>query len=821
MGTAPNPEQASARRLVRVVALIGVDLAAVASLLALFADPAPWPLLASIVVTVHLVAAVFRFVRVPLFVSTVVTFAASVVLVSRELFGPTMHLGVIPTGLTVDLARTALVEARSTYGAVVAPVSPLAGFVLLAAAATWVVAATSDLVAFPGAARLEALVPGAAMVLFSAALGPDDRSTGSLILFAVASVICVAASRVDELEADPWLDDPSLASRLRTVGAAAVALLAVVGSVGIGRQAADERVGDGSIDWRSGRERNVERERADRDPMVTVRSRLVDQSDREMFRARPVVSGPRFDLWRQRTLEQFDGTNWSAAATPDPAATAGGEPTAEVEVTVGALRGTSIPIPGYVLAVLDGDGADTNLAGIDTRSEDAVAPNGLRSDDRWRVRWQGRPTLSSLGDARTPELFTLTSRERGRLTTVPLSDAEQATLRAVAAQVTAGAADEVEQAAMLNRFFLTQFRYDLDVARTGDGATSIVQFVTETRRGYCEQFASAYAAMARLLGLPARVVVGFARGVPQADGGEIVEGRHAHAWAEVFVPGTPGWVTVDPTPGQGLNSSDPRPVDLAPTTLPPPTTAAPATVAPPTTAATTPEALPPSADAGTGMPQALRIGALVVMLSGLLAGLVAAARWAIRFARGPRGPGAEEQAERAWERLEDVLSWVASRRRTDESPVAFARRCRRDGVLADGDADDLLRIARELSAVRYGPMRSDGRLGSDGLVGSDPLVALPVRMAALEHRITTGLPRVTRAVRAVAPVPRRRRTGGHISADDAADHDPPERSGGPARPTGHRRDGDDRDDSQVSDVSDGASAGVGAAGPGQPPARIP
>ncbi len=120
---------------------------------------------------------------------------------------------------------------------------------------------------------------------------------------------------------------------------------------------------------------------------------------------------------------------------------------------------------------------------------------------------------------------------------------------------------------MLNQWFLGAFTYDLDVARDG-GATSVVQFVTETRRGYCEQFATAYATMARLLGIPSRVVVGFARGEQQADGTEVVQGRHAHAWVEIYAPGTPGWVTVDATPGQGLNSNAPRPADVTPTTAP-------------------------------------------------------------------------------------------------------------------------------------------------------------------------------------------------------------------------------------------------------------
>jgi transglutaminase-like putative cysteine protease len=730
--------------MLRVVTLIGVDLAAVAVLLGLFQDPAPWSLLATVVVSVHLVSALCRVLRIPL-----------VVVVSRELFAVTLTGGLVPTSSTLEVARTALTEARTTYGSVVAPVVPLTGFVLLAAAATWIVAATSDLVAFPGAARLEALVPGAAMVLFGSALRPDGRTGAGTVVFAAAAAACVAASRSEEVAADPWLDGPSAHGRTRTAAAAAAALFVTVATVGVAYEAADDRLGEGSMDWRGGSAREIDRRRADRDPMVTVRSRLVDQSEREMFRSRTVVSGPRFDLWRQRTLERFDGTSWSAASEPDPTATGAGAATAEVEITVGALRGSAVPIPGYVLAVLDSDGNDTRLAGVDTRSEDAIAPNGLRSDDRWRIRWVPRPSIQELGGARTPELFSLTSREVRRLTTVPLPEVEAARLRALAVEVTAGAADPVEQAAMLNRWFLASFTYDLGVVRSGEATASVIEFVMSTRRGYCEQFASAYAAMARLLGIPARVVVGFARGVPRPDGSEVVQGRHAHAWVEVFVPGSPGWVTVDPTPGQGLNSTAERPADVAVTTAPP-TTAPPESLVPPTTVAA-PIVEPNTAertDSRAGRP--LRAAATVALLVAGVLAATALSRRGARALRGPRGPSAAAAAERRWLCIEDTVSWVGARRRADESAAAFARRCRRDGVVGEPTASDLVDAATLIDQTRYGPVRGGG-----DPAGLDAAGVLPV----LERTIRSTLPVTRRAAQAVWPLPWRPRRAGRGGDD--------------------------------------------------------
>ena len=72
-------------------------------------------------------------------------------------------------------------------------------------------------------------------------------------------------------------------------------------------------------------------------------------------------------------------------------------------------------------------------------------------------------------------------------------------------------------------------------------------FLFDTRRGYCEHYASAFAFLMRAAGIPARIVVGYLGGERNPYGNYlIVKQYHAHAWTEVFVAGR-GWVRVDPT----------------------------------------------------------------------------------------------------------------------------------------------------------------------------------------------------------------------------------------------------------------------------------
>ncbi len=73
------------------------------------------------------------------------------------------------------------------------------------------------------------------------------------------------------------------------------------------------------------------------------------------------------------------------------------------------------------------------------------------------------------------------------------------------------------------------------------------QFLFETRRGFCEHFASSFAVMMRAAGVPTRVVTGYLGGeINPVDGYLVVRQSEAHAWNEIWTPDE-GWVRVDPT----------------------------------------------------------------------------------------------------------------------------------------------------------------------------------------------------------------------------------------------------------------------------------
>jgi transglutaminase-like putative cysteine protease len=98
---------------------------------------------------------------------------------------------------------------------------------------------------------------------------------------------------------------------------------------------------------------------------------------------------------------------------------------------------------------------------------------------------------------------------------------------------------------VLNHFNQQPFRYSLNVPLLG--SQPVDEFLFETRTGYCEHYASAFAVMMRVAGIPTRVVTGYLGGWYNQIGDYLlVRQSDAHAWTEVWLPGN-GWTRVDPT----------------------------------------------------------------------------------------------------------------------------------------------------------------------------------------------------------------------------------------------------------------------------------
>ncbi len=97
----------------------------------------------------------------------------------------------------------------------------------------------------------------------------------------------------------------------------------------------------------------------------------------------------------------------------------------------------------------------------------------------------------------------------------------------------------------LAHFNQEQFHYTLNPPLLN--RNTIDEFLFDTRRGFCEHYASAFTVMMRMAGIPARIVTGYQGGWYSEMGSYVlVRQSDAHAWSEVWIRGT-GWRRVDPT----------------------------------------------------------------------------------------------------------------------------------------------------------------------------------------------------------------------------------------------------------------------------------
>ncbi|MCM3921361.1 transglutaminase-like domain-containing protein [Frankia sp. AiPs1] len=121
-------------------------------------------------------------------------------------------------------------------------------------------------------------------------------------------------------------------------------------------------------------------------------------------------------------------------------------------------------------------------------------------------------------------------------------------LRELASVATGGGATPYQRAALLRQYLMASFSFDPTVP-AGHSLAHIDHFLGQTRRGTSEQFATTFVLAARLLGLPARLVVGFTAADPPGVT-RTIRGGDALAWAEVNFDGA-GWLPFFPTPRAG------------------------------------------------------------------------------------------------------------------------------------------------------------------------------------------------------------------------------------------------------------------------------
>ena len=167
-------------------------------------------------------------------------------------------------------------------------------------------------------------------------------------------------------------------------------------------------------------------------------------------------------------------------------------------------------------------------------------------------RPQGRVAVDSRATPVDAELLRIvnisTKNQLSNYLQIPTSLPVRVT--ALARSITANAVNPYDQAVQIETYLRT-LTYDLDVPMVAPSADLVDAFLFDLRRGYCDYFASAFVMLARSVGLPTRLALGYASGRQEAPGVWLVSAADAHSWPEVYFEGV-GWVAFEPTPARPL-----------------------------------------------------------------------------------------------------------------------------------------------------------------------------------------------------------------------------------------------------------------------------
>lgn len=438
-----------------------------------------------------------------------------------------------------------------------APVPLRPGYAILTVIAMWTLIALGEVATFRWRRPLVASLPPVALFSFLLVVGTRQGSTLAVVIFLAAMFTFWSLEATHRLRSwGRWVPvwtgqraeepTPITTALARRMGVACVCAALVVpvfipsieegliswrnkSADGPGEGGGGPFVGSGSVD-----------------PLVSMVPRLITQSDQELF----TVESDETSYWRLYTLIQFNGENWLDGSpvaqnveesglvpmmVPEPRPGRG--VSARFQIT--GLRSTGIPSLGSPI----------------TLQPEAAVPmsvDPLTGDLKTEVEMQEGFAYSI--NAVVPDV-SFRSLRRTPVGEQPNDDyyAHPPLSRAVADLVdqwTAGARTDFQKLIQIQDR-LRGFDYSLDVDQPVS-SDYIQEFLLTTRVGYCQQFATAFAVIARHLGYPSRVQVGFLPGSTEVSAPDryVVRGSDTHAWPEVYFEDL-GWIPFEPTPRDG------------------------------------------------------------------------------------------------------------------------------------------------------------------------------------------------------------------------------------------------------------------------------
>lgn len=644
--------------------------------------------------------------------------------------GDTLSAGLVPSPATADALQAMWEQAQSNIQHYGPPVPVSRGLVLLTAAGVGSVALAVDLVAVVLDRAAVAGLPLLVLLAVPSAVLP--RGVGG-VPFVLAAIGWLGLLLVEGSErigrwgtpmrsalpgARPGGDDSSLGRVGRRIGLAAVGAAVVVPLIvpGLDHRLVGGGPGPGGSGGKGGPQT------ANTYNPITRLSDYLDRAHKQAL-FDYVTTDPSPDYLRMTTLDTYENGTWQASelrADQKRARVKNGipRPTDEVgerqafTMTV-ALRPKALDVH-WLPAPYGPTKVDVDSAWLWEKQSQTIFAAGETTKDLKSYRVEAsRP----IPDRAVLQATTLDDVPSSIRTTYGVKPEVDPYVRRLVAQLLDGKASEYDQAVALQDYFTNGhgFVYDLLASQPAPGQDPLVAFLTG-KRGFCEQYATAMAAMLRVAGIPARVAVGFTAGekVSNKSGSYYeVTTQEAHAWPEAYFAGS-GWVRFEPTPGAsgavipgytrvpvavGPDPNAPAP-GSSPTPQPSASAKLPANISKLLDKPESPGASA-SRHASSNAPSLWLVAPLVAGITLVLPFLLTLLRRRVRWADA--GPLT------AWEQLLDDATDVGWTWQDADSPRAAAARLATGLALAEAAGASLHRIAAAAERARYAPPESQRR----------------------------------------------------------------------------------------------------------------
>jgi len=270
--------------------------------------------------------------------------------------------------------------------------------------------------------------------------------------------------------------------------------------------------------------------------------------------------------WLGSTYDFYNGLGWSTSGTREEQFPAG-QPLITETITATLSQTHRRVRQSFLLT--DNPAGVLYAAGVFVSADSDYTAAWRSFDDLFSIRAPG--VVEYRVDSYAPNVSESKLREAGAdypdwilERYLQLPDALPDRVRALARDLTATAPTPYDRAREIESY-LRGYSYTLDLPAPPLGRDVVDYFLFDLKRGYCDYFATAMAALARAAGLPARVAVGYATGVydPRAARFTVV-GTDAHSWPQVYFPGY-GWIDFEPTSARPLidRPADPLEFDLS------------------------------------------------------------------------------------------------------------------------------------------------------------------------------------------------------------------------------------------------------------------